>query len=157
MTDDISREIESELLDPEYRAEYGRETAKLEFALALIRARKAQGLTQTEVAANLGVKQPYVARLESGDANPTIGKAGSILAMLWRKASWSLNPLVNVSTADEDRTNPIISTGQMTGEELEDLMGRLATVSDDGDKMWLRYGSGVEPFSGPEKDFASAA
>jgi transcriptional regulator with XRE-family HTH domain len=30
----------------------------------------------------LGISQPYIARLESGEANPTIGAIGSLLATL---------------------------------------------------------------------------
>jgi transcriptional regulator with XRE-family HTH domain len=86
---DVLNEIAEGLNDDEVRMEYGEELAKLDFALALIRARKEQSLTQQQLADLLGVSQAYIARLESGSANPTLGKAGRILASLWRR------PLLN--------------------------------------------------------------
>ena len=84
MAKDVLNEIAEGLNDDEVRMEYGEELAKLDFALALIRARKEQSLTQQQLAV-LGVSQAYIARLESGSANPTLGKAGRILASLWRR------------------------------------------------------------------------
>ena len=82
MTNTPIEDLENELLDPEFRRLYGAADAKAELALALSFARKKAGLTQQEMAERLGVKQPYVARLESGDANPTIGAVGSMMAQL---------------------------------------------------------------------------
>lgn len=155
MTEQIFNQIESELKDSDYRVEFGRETAKLDFALALIRARTSEGLTQSELAAKLGVKQPYVARLESGDANPTIGNAGSILAVLWAKPSWDLTPLVQVSAVDDSHKPP--PSVPITGEELEELMGRWALVADENDDVQRQVVRSYEGFSGSERDFASAA
>lgn len=39
----------------------------------LIEARRKRGLTQAELAQRIGTKQTAIARLESGNANPTIG------------------------------------------------------------------------------------
>jgi len=81
----VLNEIAEGLNDDEVRMEYGEELAKVNFALALIKARKEQHLTQQQLAGLLGVSQAYIARLESGSANPTLGKAGRILASLWRR------------------------------------------------------------------------
>ena len=74
--------------------EYGEELAKLDFELALIMARKEQSLTQQQLADLLGVSQAYIARLESGSANLTLGKAGRILASLWRRLLFDPGHLV---------------------------------------------------------------
>ena len=52
--------------DPQYREAY--EAMEPEFAIAgaLLRARVEAGMTQADVAAVLGVKQPAVARIEAG-------------------------------------------------------------------------------------------
>lgn len=52
--------------DPEYREAY--EALEPEFAVAeaLVKARSEAGMTQADVAALLGVKQPAVARIEAG-------------------------------------------------------------------------------------------
>ena len=52
--------------DPEYRREYEARESEFAVADALIRARAAAGMTQGDVAAALGVKQPAVARIEAG-------------------------------------------------------------------------------------------
>ena len=58
--------------DPEFREEYAR--ADDEFALieALVRARTAAKLTQTELAQRLGTTQSAVARLEGGRVSPSL-------------------------------------------------------------------------------------
>ena len=157
MTYDVFSQISADLDDPDYRIDYGRESAKLEFALALIRARKGRGLTQTDVALLMGVKQPYVARLESGEANPTIGKAGSILATLWAKPSWNLTPLIQVSAVDEKLVDHPISGVPMTGEEIEERMGRLALVTDNQDEVQRNIDNIYEAVSDSGSEFASAA
>lgn len=79
------------LHDIDYRKEYGAETAKLNMATALATARKKTGITQAELAELAGVSQAYIAKLERGDANPSIGNIGRLLACLWVK------PLISVS------------------------------------------------------------
>jgi len=71
-----------DLEDIEFAKLYGAEDAKLDFAITLLKARENAKLTQKEFAARLGISQPYIARLESGEANPTLGTIGSILATL---------------------------------------------------------------------------
>ena len=71
------------LKDIEYRKEFGSESAKLEMAAALVRAREAMNMTQSELAGLAGTSQAYIARLEKGDANPTIGNVGRLFACMW--------------------------------------------------------------------------
>ena len=66
-----------------YRMEYGEAAAQMGFALALTFARQERGLSQQELADLLGISKTYVVRLESGEANPSIAKAGRIFAALW--------------------------------------------------------------------------
>ena len=80
--DAIAR-IAEEIEDDEERMGYGEEAAKVRFALALTFARQERNLTQQQLADLLGVSKAYVIRLESGEANPTIAKAGRIFAALW--------------------------------------------------------------------------
>ena len=75
-------DLEKELKDPESAKIFGAAQAKSSFALTLAKARAELGLTQQEVASRVGVSQAYIARLEGGEANPTLGTIGSLLAIL---------------------------------------------------------------------------
>ena len=75
------------LEDIEYRKDFGSESAKLEMASAFVRARELMNLTQSALAEQAGTSQAYIARLERGDANPTIGNIGRLFACMWLKPS----------------------------------------------------------------------
>jgi transcriptional regulator with XRE-family HTH domain len=61
-----------EARDPEFRAAWESLRPTYEFQRALIAARLAAGLSQRELAARLGTKQPAIARLESGQHPPRL-------------------------------------------------------------------------------------
>ena len=61
-----------QMKDPEYAAEYERLQPEYEIIDAIITARADQNLTQRELAERCGMKQSAFARLESGNANPTL-------------------------------------------------------------------------------------
>ena len=82
------------LQDPEFVRLFGSERAKTELAFAVNRARRQRGMTQRELADRLGRTQPYIAKLESGEANPTIGAVGSLLAVLGLRLVIHTEPLV---------------------------------------------------------------
>lgn len=77
-TDDLLERLK----DPEYAKLYGAENAKVDFAITLTKARKNLDLTQKSLADKLGISQPYVAKLEGGEANPTLGTIGGLLASI---------------------------------------------------------------------------
>ena len=60
------------LQDPGFREAY--EELQPEYALkeAIVRARVEDGITQAELAERMGVKQPAVARMETGPFNPRL-------------------------------------------------------------------------------------
>lgn len=88
------QDLERELRDLEFRRMYGAAEAKSELAIALADARHALGFTQEEMSKTVGVSQPYVAKLESGDANPTIGAIGSMLGVLNLRLHMETVPLL---------------------------------------------------------------
>ncbi len=75
-------DLEEELKDPESAKIFGAAQAKSIFALTLAKARAKLGLTQRELASEVGVSQAYIAKLEGGEANPTLERIGSLLATL---------------------------------------------------------------------------
>ncbi|MEA3421083.1 MAG: helix-turn-helix transcriptional regulator [Acidobacteriota bacterium] len=87
-------DLDRELQDPEFAKLYGAEQAKGEIAISLAKARINQGLTQNGLAIKVGASQPYIAKLERGDANPTIGNIGSMLAILGLRLVVDTMPLV---------------------------------------------------------------
>jgi ribosome-binding protein aMBF1 (putative translation factor) len=58
--------------DPEFRTEWERTALARSVAVAIVRYRAEQDLSQRELAQRLGMKQPQVARLERGEVNPSI-------------------------------------------------------------------------------------
>ncbi|MPZ14830.1 MAG: helix-turn-helix domain-containing protein [Chloroflexi bacterium] len=62
---------EHDLADPAYRAEYERTRFANDIAIRVLRYRTEHGLTQTEFGRRIGMRQPHVARLESGEHEPS--------------------------------------------------------------------------------------
>lgn len=57
------------LKNRQFRKGYEEELAKLRIVDALIRLRERHGLTQAALAHRMGVSQPFIAKLESGDTH----------------------------------------------------------------------------------------
>lgn len=58
--------------DPDYRKARAARREQYEFRRALIGARISAGLTQDELAQSVGVTRSTIARLETGESNPTV-------------------------------------------------------------------------------------
>lgn len=71
--------------DPEFRAEY--EKLETEFMLArqVIGQRIKQKMTQSELAKKAGTNQVVISRIETGDANPTLGSMKKISKAFGKK------------------------------------------------------------------------
>ncbi|MGB5925295.1 MAG: helix-turn-helix transcriptional regulator [Dehalococcoidia bacterium] len=82
MNERFDSDLQRRLSDSEFAEEFGAELAKSEVAVALTRARLACNVTQVDLANRLGTNQSYIAKLERGDANPTIGMIGKVLAFM---------------------------------------------------------------------------
>jgi transcriptional regulator with XRE-family HTH domain len=63
---------ERDMRDPEYRREYERTRLANDVAIKVIRYRVDHGLSQSQLARMVGLRQPNVARLESGDHEPSV-------------------------------------------------------------------------------------
>jgi predicted transcriptional regulator len=77
------KDLRKELLsNPDVKKEYDRLAPRYAIISQLIVARNKKGLTQGQLAERMGTRQSAIARLESGNVNPTIGfldKAASVL------------------------------------------------------------------------------
>ena len=112
------------LRDIEYRSAFGAETAKLEMAAAIADARSLARVSQARLAELAGVSQPYIAKLESGDANPTIGRAGQLFAALW------LRPILNLVPLE-----PLTDIESVTLENLSESVEVRVTSDDDSSRV----------------------
>lgn len=72
--------VRDNLADPEFAAGWDRSALARAVAERVVAHRAAHGLTQTGLARQLGMQQPAVARLESGEHTPS-------LDTLWRLAA----------------------------------------------------------------------
>lgn len=63
--------LQEALTDPAFRIEWERTSLARTVAIQLVKYRVDHDLTQTGLAKLLGMQQPAIARLESGDHNPT--------------------------------------------------------------------------------------
>jgi transcriptional regulator with XRE-family HTH domain len=79
-------------------------TAKL-LGQAIRRARMEAGLTQSAVAERMGTSHPYVANLEAGRGNPTVGQLANIASALGAALDidFRIAPRETVIAPDRDR------------------------------------------------------
>ncbi|WP_314330100.1 helix-turn-helix transcriptional regulator [Abiotrophia defectiva] len=67
---------------PDFTLDLAEEAARQEVALKLVKLRLERGLSQAQMAEKLGLRQANLSRLESGQANPTVGLLGRIVESL---------------------------------------------------------------------------
>jgi transcriptional regulator with XRE-family HTH domain len=63
---------EQAMQDPEYRREHERTQLANDVAIKVIGYRVRHGLSQAQLARQIGMRQPHVARLEAGDHEPSV-------------------------------------------------------------------------------------
>jgi DNA-binding XRE family transcriptional regulator len=80
------------LRDPEFRAEWERLAPARAIANSLISYRADHGLTQTALGRLLGMSQPAIARLETGDHLPTLETLLKLTGRLGLEFHVSLDP-----------------------------------------------------------------
>lgn len=79
-------DLEKELLtDKEVQREFDKLAPRYAVISALIRARIAKGLTQKELAQKIGTKQSAIARLESGNSNPSLSFLEKVASAIGNK------------------------------------------------------------------------
>jgi transcriptional regulator with XRE-family HTH domain len=104
MTRTFEEDLRKELQDPEAARYFGAARANSSFALTLALARKRLGVTQQELAERAGVSQSYIAKLEGGEANPTLGRVGSLLAVLGLSLTTDVAPLLPYAEKQKSRS-----------------------------------------------------
>lgn len=72
-------EMDREFFTPEEIAESDMRAALI---TAIVQARQEQGISQRQLEEMSGIKQPQLARMERGDANPTLDTVLKVLAAM---------------------------------------------------------------------------
>ena len=80
--------------DPEFRAFWERTALARAVATVLIGYRVEHGLTQTQLARQLGMRQPQVARLEIGEHTPSLDTLRRLSELLGMRLILAISPAV---------------------------------------------------------------
>jgi DNA-binding XRE family transcriptional regulator len=83
---------EEQLADPSFKAEWQRLAPAREFAATLLRFRAEHKLSQRALATRLGVSQPRIVKLESGEHNPEIDTIINVVRRLGIEFALDVSP-----------------------------------------------------------------
>ena len=119
--------LQEHLQNPEFRAEWERTALARAVALAVVGYRAKHGLTQTQLAQKLGVRQPHVARLEMGEHTRSLEMLQRLSRVL------GLRFIVEVAPAGETgRKSPLVLPAGV--EVIEDV------IMADGSRVLVAVG-----------------
>ena len=82
---DFDEFLEVSLKNPKIKAEYDKLEPEFAVIEAVLKARVQKGITQEQLAKKIGTKQSAIARIESGNANPSIGFLQKLAEALGKK------------------------------------------------------------------------
>lgn len=116
--------LEEQLRDPEFRAEWERLAPARTVANRLVGYRVDHGLTQTALGRLLGMSQPAIARLETGDHLPTLQTLMKLAEALDLEIIVTMAP----STQREDGTVPELRPARVT-ENVTTASGASMTIA----------------------------
>jgi len=80
------------MADPAYRAEHERASFANDIAIRILAYRTEHGLTQTAFGRLVGLRQPHVARLESGEHEPSLSTLVRLAAALGEEFTVDIRP-----------------------------------------------------------------
>lgn len=109
--------LEEQLKNPEFRAEWERTALARAIATRVLAYRLEHNLSQTALAAKLGVSQPAVARLESGEHNPRIGTLARISSALGIELVLDFAPANQKKQLVTERAKTTNAVGAFDSEE----------------------------------------
>ena len=85
---------------PGYRAEYEALEEEFQLARALIEARTRAGLSQTDVAGRMETSQSYVARIESGEVQPSTAALSRFAHATGSRLKITFEPVKALATSE---------------------------------------------------------
>jgi transcriptional regulator with XRE-family HTH domain len=108
-----------DMQDLEYRREYERTRLANDIAIKVLQYRQANNLSQKELAARLGMRQPNIARLESGDHAPSLDTLSRLADAL------KLDFSVEVKPGQMRLRNPFRQASRSAGATVSTLASRV--------------------------------
>lgn len=85
------KDLKKELMqDPEWKKEYDALEVEFSIITQMLEKRLAKGMTQKQLAEKVGTKQSAIARLESGNSNPSVAFLEKISKALGGKLQISI-------------------------------------------------------------------
>jgi len=111
--------LATELEDPEFRARWEATALARLVANCLVSFRAEHGLSQTALAERLGMKQPAVARLETGEHNPSLETLARISKALGVEFAIAVSPKRSSLMAGSiSRTAKVKDRGSIAGSDM---------------------------------------
>lgn len=124
--------LEEQLLDEEFAEAYAQVSEEMDFALALAMRREELGLTQQALASETGIKQPMIARIESGQmpTAPTLQRLakGLKINIVFTGFGVMLVPLAGRPKPTMPETVSAVKGAYETADESQFEYKRLRTV-----------------------------
>jgi len=114
--------LSEDLKDPEFRARWERTALARAVANRVISYRTQRGLSQGELAEQLGMKQPQIARLESAEHNPTIDTLIKLVNALDIEFVIDIHPAKKAAKLVNKRAKTTAAVSTTTVEETELLV-----------------------------------
>ncbi|MDR3304895.1 MAG: helix-turn-helix transcriptional regulator [Clostridiales Family XIII bacterium] len=69
---DFKKHLQKQLENPEFAAEWERQSPEREYVKAIITARMERNMTQRELSERTGIRQSNISRIENGNCSPTV-------------------------------------------------------------------------------------
>jgi transcriptional regulator with XRE-family HTH domain len=114
--------LTEDLKDPEFRARWERTALARAVANRVIGYRTQRGLSQGELAEQLGMKQPQIARLESAEHNPTIDTLIKLVNALDIEFLIDIHPAKKAAKLVNKRAQTTAAVSTTTVEDIELLV-----------------------------------
>ena len=118
-SDDV---LAQELEDPEFREQWERTALARWIAVEVSHYRAVHSLSQRELAHQLGMKQPQIARIESSEHNPSLDTLARLAAGL------DLELLIDIRPQGRDAKLPRKRTGRTSSFETQGAEVLVATA-----------------------------
>lgn len=129
MTTTYREFLKEQLQDKEFSDLWREGDPSAKVAQLVVTLRTRLGLTQTEFAEKASVKRPYLAKIESGHANPTVKSLGKLLAAYRYALVLAARPF----ELDESSPVNIILDGQQIESRLSIKDVALSTTYSDSE------------------------